>query len=306
MPGLGATTAEQQVPGALVTREELRRSDYSLNPLDYVERQRGKENNREHELKVAWGRLDHAEQHLRQTQDAASWLPSIRVLESLPRRARLASVVSLDSLCEIQAGPSYSKLGKAQRSAGGSVPVVFPRHLRDRRISDKKDELVSEETARRLKNFELREKDIVCVRSGAIVPPALVQEHQVGWLMSPNVIRLRLLKEQECRVFPEYLFHYLCLDESVAWMQDRAAATAAPSLRTESLGSLRIPLPELPEQQEIVAMLNGLDELDRAHKTVAAALRHTRITLADVLLGPSADPAPDIRSRDRFEKEASR
>ena len=33
---------------------------------------------------------------------------------------------------------------------------------------------VTEETARRLRNFELRHKDIVCVRSGAIVPPALV------------------------------------------------------------------------------------------------------------------------------------
>lgn len=214
-------------------------------------------------------------------------------------------MLALDSLCEIQAGPSYSKLGKDQRSAGGPVPVVFPRHLRDRHISDEKDEFVSEETARRLGNFELREKDIVCVRSGAIVPPALVQEHQVGWLMSPNIIRLRVLKEQECRVLPEYLFHYLCLDESVAWMRDRAAATAAPSLRTESLGSLRILLPELTEQQEIVAVLNGLDELDRAHQTVAASLRHTRSTLADALLGPSADPAPDTRSRHRFEKEAT-
>jgi type I restriction enzyme M protein len=301
VPPLGAMAAEQQVPGALITRDELRRSDYSLNPLDYVERQRGKDNDREYELKAALGSLDHAEQHLRHTKDAAAWLPSLRVREPLPRRNRPTSKLALDSLCEIQAGPSYSKLGKAQRSADGSVPVVFPRHLRDRHISDEKDELVSEETARQLENFELQEKDIVCVRSGAIVPPALVQEHQVGWLMSPNVIRLRVIKEQEYRVLPEYLFHYLCLDESVAWMQDRAAATAAPSLRTESLGSLRIPLPELPEQQEIVAMLNGLDELDRAHKTVAASLRHTRIALAGVLLGPSADPALNIR----FEKKAS-
>ncbi|GAA2211400.1 hypothetical protein GCM10009850_068590 [Nonomuraea monospora] len=304
VPPLGAMAAEQQVPGALVNRDELRRSDYSLNPLDYVERQRGKDNDREHELKAAWGSLDHAEQHLRHTQDAATWLPSVRILESSPRRNRPASVFALNSLCEIQAGPSYSKLGKAQRSAGGSVPVVFPRHLRDRHISDEKDELVSEETAHRLENFELREKDIVCVRSGAIVPPALVRKHQVGWLMSPNVIRLRVLKEQECRILPEYLFHYLCLDESVAWMQDRAAATAAPSLRTESLGSLRIPLPDPTEQQKIVTMLNDLDELDRAHKTVATSLRHSRISLASVLLNPS-EPAPEIQSRDRFEKKAS-
>ncbi|MEU4548279.1 N-6 DNA methylase [Nonomuraea dietziae] len=305
VPLLGTTTVEQQVPSALVSKEELRRSDYSLNPLDHVERQGGGEDNREYGLESAWERLSHAERHLRDTQDVAAQLPFVGDRERLSRRNRPTFLPTLDSLCEIQAGPSYSKLGKAQRSTGGPVPVVFPRHLRDRHISDGQDERVSEETASRLRNFVLRKGDIVCVRSGAIVPPALVKEHQVGWLMSPNVIRLRVRKEQEGRVLPEYLFHYLCLDESVAWMKDRAAATAAPSLRTESLGSLRIPLPELTEQQEIVAVLSGLDELDRAHQTVAASLRHTRIALAGALLGPSADPAPDTWSRHRFEKEAS-
>ncbi|MBD0420504.1 restriction endonuclease subunit S [Streptomyces sp. TRM S81-3] len=156
-----------------------------------------------------------------------------------------------------------------------------------------------------MRNFELWHKDIVCVRSGAIVQPALVQQHQIGWLMSPNVIRLRVPEAQEGRVLPEYLLHYLCLDKSVAWMRDRAAATAAPSLRSESLGSLRIPLPDLAEQQEIVASLNGLDELDRAHLAVAASVRRTRIALAGALLGPSTEPAPDIIPRRRLEKEAS-
>lgn len=304
-PPFGTTTVEQQVPGALVTREELRRSDYSLNPLDHVERQRDREDNREHGLESARERLSYAERHLRDTRDVAARLPFVGDGAPLSRRNQPTSTPTLDLLCEIQAGPSYSKLGKAQRSTDGPIPVVFPRHLRDRQISDEQDERVSEETARRLRNFELRERDIVCVRSGAIVPPALVQKHQASWLMSPNVIRLRVLKEQESRVLPEYLFHYLCLDESVAWMQDRAAATAAPSLRTESLGSLRIPLPELTEQHEIVAVLNGLDELDRAHRTVAASLRNTRIALAGALLGPSAEPTPDTWSGHRFEKEAS-
>ncbi len=156
----------------------------------------------------------------------------------------------------------------------------------------------------RLRNFELRHRDIVCVRSGAIVPPALVQQHQAGWLMSPNVIRLRVPEEQKDRVLPEDLLHCLCLDESVAWMRDRAAATAAPSLRSEPLGSLQIPLPGLVEQQEIVAALNGLDELGRAHLAVAASVRHSRIALAGALLGQSWEPAPGTFPSHRFEKEA--
>ncbi|URM91024.1 N-6 DNA methylase [Streptomyces sp. MRC013] len=306
-PPLGTTTAEQQVPGALVSREKLRQSDYSLNPLDHVARRKDGTDNTEHESGVGfvWEQLRHAEEHLREVQDAAAVLPFVADRGPLPRRVRPASVHTLDSLCQIQAGPSYSKLGRAQRSSGGPIPVVFPRHLRDRCITDAQDERVSEETARRLRSFELRGRDIVCVRSGAIVPPALVRQHQDGWLMSPNVIRIRVSEGCRDRVLPEYLFHYLCLDESVAWMRDRAAATAAPSLRTESLGSLRIPLPKLSEQYEIVTALDGLDKLERAHQTVVASLRRARTALADALLGRSSEFAAETPSHPSFEKEAS-
>ncbi|MFG2759368.1 N-6 DNA methylase [Streptomyces wuyuanensis] len=303
-PPPSPTTADPHVPAALVSREELRRNGFSLNPLDHVERQSGGRDGFEYELVSAQERLLDAEEHLRDIRDAAARLPIVGDHGPLLRRNQPASTATLDSLCEIQAGPSYSVLGKKQRSANGPVPVVFPRHLKGRRINDEADERVTKETARRLRNFELRHRDIVCVRSGAIVPPALVQQHQAGWLMSPNVIRLRVPEGQEDRVLPEYLFHYLCLDESVAWMRDRAAATAAPSLRSESLGSLQIPLPDLVEQQEIVAALNGLDELDRAHLAVAASVRHSRIALAGALLGQSSEPTPGTFPRHRFEKEA--
>lgn len=304
-PLLGTTSTEHQVPTALVSREELRYSDHSLNPLDHVERSSDAGKGIEREFVIARERLSGAEEHLRDVQDAAAQLPFVGDRVPLRQGNQPASSASLDSLCEIQAGPSYSKLGKKQRSTRGPVPVVFPRHLKDRCISDEADERVTAETARRLRNFELRHKDIVCVRSGAIAPPALVQQHQAGWLMSPNVLRLRVQEALMERVLPEYLLHYLCLEESIAWMRDRAAATAAPSLRSESLGSLRIPLPEPAEQQEIVAALNGLDELDRAHLAVAASARHTRIALAGALLGPSTAPVPGIIPRRRFEKEVS-
>ncbi|MGI5470248.1 N-6 DNA methylase [Streptomyces sp. CA-132043] len=294
---VGTTTTESQVPSALVSRKELWHSDYSLNPLDHVERRSGGGDDFEWEFECASEQMAEAKEHLLYVQDAAARLPFVRDRGPLLRGSQPAPVVSLDSVCEIQAGPSYSKLGKKQRSTNGPVPVVFPRHLKHRRISDEADERVTEETARRLRNFELREKDIVCVRSGAIVPPALVQQHQNGWLTSPNVLRLRVPEGQGGRVLPEYLLHYLCLDESVAWMRDRAAATAAPSLRSESLGSLRIPLPDVAEQRKIVAALNGLDELDRAHMAVAASVRRTRMSLAGALLSSSAESAFDSSPR---------
>jgi type I restriction enzyme M protein len=285
-PHIEATHTEWRVPSAVVSREELRHSDYSLNPLDHVERPSDGGDDHAYELVSAWERLSNTEKRPRALQDFVARAPFAGDRGgSLPRAGRSAPRGDLGSVCESQAGPSYTKLGKKQRSAEGLFPVVFLRHLKDRRVSDDADERVTDETAHRLRNFEPWDKDIVCVRSGAITQPALVRQHQIGWLMSPNVIRLRVNERHAHQVLPEYLFHYLCLDESVTWMRDRAAATAAPSLRSESLGSLRIPLPALAEQWEIAAALDGLDELDRAHLAVAVSARRARTGLAGALLG---------------------
>ncbi|NEC12315.1 N-6 DNA methylase [Streptomyces sp. SID8014] len=290
-PSAGAGGGGRRVPGAVVSREELRSSDYSLNPLDHVEHRGGGGDGFRHEWESAWKGLCDAEGDLSTVQGTVGRQAFLQGPGGRPPwPGRPARTADLASLCEIQAGPSYTKLGKAQRSVDGVVPVVFPRHLKERRISDEADERVMGETARRLSHFGLRSNDIVCVRSGAITQPALVREHQDGWLMSPNVIRLRVTTRHAGRVLPEYLFHYLCLEESVAWMRDRAAATAAPSLRSESLGALRIPLPDLAEQQEVVAALDSLDALDRAHQSVAASARRARTALSGVLLGPHTHP----------------
>ncbi|MFF3838222.1 N-6 DNA methylase [Streptomyces sp. NPDC001930] len=294
--------ADIAVPGAVVSRADLRRSDYSLNPLDHVERRSGGTKDPAPELARAREQLNDAREHLRHVEEALVRGPfDAHHGEQDSTAGRPVPTAELASVCEIQAGPSYSLLGRKQRTPDGMVPVVFPRHLKDQRVTDEADERVTHETARRLRAFELRDQDIVCVRSGAITQPALVRPPQAGWLMSPNVIRLRVTEQHAGRVLPEYLFHFLCLDETVAWMQDRAAATAAPSLRSESLGSLRIPLPDLAEQREVVAALNDLDELDRAHRAVAASVRRTRAALADTLLAPHTHPAPAVH--DRLDKE---
>ncbi|MGW6562140.1 N-6 DNA methylase [Streptomyces hydrogenans] len=303
--GRQQTPDSMPVPGAVVSRADLRRSDYSLNPLDHVALHSHEKAEASLELARAREQLHAAEEHLLHVQEALARkaLDAHHRAPGSPVAGRQVPMVELASVCEIQAGPSYSKLGKKQRTANGTVPVVFPRHLKDQRVTDEADERVTQETARRLRAFELHDQDIVCVRSGAISRPALVQLSQTGWLMSPNVIRLRIAERHAGRVLPEYLFHYLCLDETVAWMQDRAAATAAPSLRSESLGSLRIPLPDLAEQHETVAALNDLDTLDRAHRAVAACVRRTRTALADTLLAPRTHLTSDIPAHDRTDKE---
>ena len=88
--------------------------------------------------------------------------------------------VQLRELCSMKTGPSFSRLGLKERTEQGTVPVVMPRHLRDRRIVATGIDKVSADTASAFGKFRLALGDILCVRSGAITEPAIVEEDQEG------------------------------------------------------------------------------------------------------------------------------
>lgn len=163
------------------------------------------------------------------------------------------------------------------------MPVVSPKHLRDGEVSDSGDERVSSELAGRLERYRLKAGDIVCVRTGAMGPPALVRKDQTGWLMSSNVIRLRCREGAE--VLPDYLLAVLSRPEAVDWVRDRAAATAVPFISKAVLGSQEVLLPLLDVQQEIVESLVLLRERSTAHRELAAALTRARALLVEHLTG---------------------
>ncbi|MFE0762369.1 N-6 DNA methylase [Streptomyces smyrnaeus] len=281
-------TVTDSVPHALVTKRELAEKEYTLNPLEHVRAARPGRTTPEASLRASWCQLQEAQSRLGHVCEEAAHLPRIDWQKGPANSGRVpVDLPPLRDLCEIQAGPSYSKLGTAQRTAEGEVPVVFPRHLVDGRIQGLGDERISGDLARRLAGFFLHPDDIVCIRTGAIGPPALVTSRQANCLMSPNVIRLRL--KESAPLLPQYLLYYLCRDETVTWMRDRAASTATPSLRSESLGHLQIPLPTLMEQRAIADTLVGLHDLDQAHREYAAALRQLRVTMADALIGTALD-----------------
>ncbi|GAA3060653.1 hypothetical protein GCM10020254_00550 [Streptomyces goshikiensis] len=66
-------------------------------------------------------------------------------------------------------------MGSKDRGPDEPVPVVFPRHLKDGRVTDTGVDRVSMELADRHPHYRLREGDILCVRSGKTARPALVE-----------------------------------------------------------------------------------------------------------------------------------
>ncbi|MFG2561422.1 N-6 DNA methylase [Streptomyces sp. NPDC048496] len=270
------------VPNVLVSRQDLLGGACSLNPLDHIPpAQRGLDEGSgpgdPYEVADAWAEV----QRLRERSAEADVRATVLHEELTPhlKGGEVPGEVELAAICEIKAGPSFTRLGNKDRGADGTVPVVFPRHLRDGRITDTGEERVSHELALRLKDYLLSPGDIMCVRAGKTVPPALVEADQAEWLMSPNVIRIR--GKRDAAVDPEYLAAWLRRPEVIAWIKDRSAATAAPSISTSALGRMKVRLPSLPQQRRIAELSRTLEDQALAHQELAAAVTRARGLLVE-------------------------
>ncbi|MEU8649397.1 N-6 DNA methylase [Streptomyces sp. NPDC048737] len=271
--------------------EAVRAAGYSLSPADYADRWMSTASPAEAATEAATTERVLAEARRRTkavdgTVDALSYgpLPSATVLsyDGLPHDWRR---VPLGELVDIMAGPSYTRLPAEVRSAAGDLRVVMPKHLREGRIDDRDMEKVSVDVARALARFRLRPGDILCVRSGAQMPPALVEKAQDGWLFSTNLLRLRALEtDGEPLVLPGYLLAYLSLPETVHWLKEYARGTAVPSLSAATLALLPVPLPPLAHQRRISAVLDAVNAQITAHRELIQAATQHRSTLAAHLL----------------------
>ncbi|QNP71770.1 N-6 DNA methylase [Streptomyces roseirectus] len=278
---------------ALIPRGAFEAVDYSLSPIDHVTGRRPEEAGSLDEVDASRQESVRLRDDVDTADEAAAaldwnWGASGTARHGEPPSAWMET--TLAELCEIQPGPSYTRLGKNDRSEQGLVPVVLPRQLVDGRVVALDGERVSLETAKKLKKFWLRPQDIVCVRSGAMRAPAMVTAEQEGWLLSPNVMRLRL-REHSVAVDPEYLLGYLASPRRMEWMSNRSAATAASSLSRDVLGHLPVRLPPLEQQRRAVRAINTLRDQAAAHQAYADSLSRTRAELAKFLMdGPLGTP----------------
>jgi type I restriction enzyme M protein len=261
----------------------LRRTNYSLNPSDYM----GSPMRMPLHASSA-----HAADSLRELANLRSRANSadsrVQELRPLPRTGFAGDLPSdwrrlpLAELCNIQAGPSYSRLGVEERTAHGSVPIVMPRHLRDGRITGADMDSTTDEIARQLARFRLSVDDILCIRSGAMGEPALVEEQQEGWLFGTNLLRLQLVDSDAAD--PRYLLGFLSLHATLDWIRNRSHGTVIPSISARSLGFLLIDLPPLAEQRQVGAALLAFDEQIAAHQDFKQAAIRARATLAEHLM----------------------
>ena len=138
----------------------------------------------------------------------------------------------------------------------------------------------------------LRPGDVLFVRSSVkqsgVGWPAIFKGHEEPVTNCGFLIRARQTKE---RVDPKFFVHYLRQEHVRAQMISRSGKVAITNINQERLGSLRIPLPPLPEQKRIAEILDRAEALRAKRRAALAQLDTlTESIFLDLFGDPASNP----------------
>lgn len=180
-------------------------------------------------------------------------------------------IASIKDIGEFKTGPFGTLLKADEYTGGDGTPLICMRDIRDGRLEiDAKTPRIPSSVVKRMPEYLLKCGDIVFGRKGNINRSAIVNDHQDGWFLGTDGIRIRPSKE----FFPQFISHHFQRNEIQSYLLHQATGTTMASLNQEILHRMYIPLPPLPEQRQIAAILTRCDE------TIAAACANVTATKA--------------------------
>jgi type I restriction enzyme S subunit len=113
------------------------------------------------------------------------------------------------------------------------------------------------------KKYHLEEGDIVFARTGSVGNTCLIFEPPLNAVFASYLIRIRPKQEV---VDPTYLSYFFKSEDYWRQVQKLAVGTTHRGLNATKLKVLEIPLPPIPEQKRIAAILEKADRLRRLRR----------------------------------------
>ena len=172
---------------------------------------------------------------------------------------------TLGEICsEIKIGPFGSLLHEDDYIENG-IPLVNPKHISNQLIKPDTKVSISNEKAEELKSYRLLKNDIVLGRRGEMGRCAPVSENENGWLCGTGSMILRLKPEYQARIYSVLISSH----KSVLYFEENAVGSTLKNLNEKIVKNLPIPIISLPEQQEIVRILDNVLEKEFRAKEAA-------------------------------------
>ena len=183
-------------------------------------------------------------------------------------------------------GPFGSILHQADYVSGGT-PVINPVHMKGGQIASDSDCSVAPETFERLREYVLKDGDVIFSRRGELGRCALVRERETGWLCGTGSIRVRLVPD---RVDAEFLMAALQVKRVSEYLSLMSVGATMESLNTGILKGLPLVLPPREEQPVLRRLMESeTAKCDRAiemvESEVASISEYRTRLIADTVTG---------------------
>lgn len=159
-------------------------------------------------------------------------------------------------------------------------PLVTSKNLKNNSIDLSNVKYISQEdydSINRRSNVEIG--DILFAMIGTIGNPVLIEQES-----NYAIKNVALFKKKDLEQDPKFLTYYLGFEKTLDKMISEAKGATQKFVGLTYLRNFKIPLPPLPEQQRIVAKLDGLfAKIDKAIGLLEANILHTQALMGSVL-----------------------
>jgi type I restriction enzyme S subunit len=156
----------------------------------------------------------------------------------------------------VQTGPFGAQLHASDYVKDG-VPLILIKNVFDGKIVDEDMPRISHKKAEELSRYRLKIGDIVFSRVGSVGRAAVVREREEGWLISGQMLRVRL---DNPRIENVFLGHVINTKWFKKALESKTVGATRKSINTNILRSLPLIVPPLPEQQKIAEILSTVDK----------------------------------------------
>ena len=152
-------------------------------------------------------------------------------------------------------GPFGSLLHKSDYVENG-IPLVNPANIEGELIYPDTKKTVTSDALERLKNYVLRENDIVIGRRGEIGRCAVIQKEQDGWLCGTGCFFIKTYENTN----PIFLTHLIRSEPYRRKLEALSTGATMKNLNNKALSNLLIALPPKEVQNTLIGYLNNLSQ----------------------------------------------
>lgn len=168
----------------------------------------------------------------------------------------------------MQTGPFGSQL-HAEEYIEDGIPLINPAHMIDGDIVPDNRVTVDKATQERLERHKLSEGDIIFARRGELGRCAIVHKYQEGWICGTGSLRATL----NDKLVSDYAYLLITSDGLISELSLESKGSTMDNLNTETLGRVRMPVPPINEQYDIISHVSHVFGkykalIDKAEKAI--------------------------------------